>query len=90
MDDLTVTDIAFQGSVYQHRMFFEHLRPFSHKFLFGKSYEHEFIESYFDLYLKEMIDFLRDSGARILIPAILTPLGDKLCDEVVLLNKGLS
>jgi ABC-type multidrug transport system ATPase subunit len=52
-------------------------------------YEHQFIEHYFDAYLKGMIDLLRDCGALVLIPAILTPLADKLCDEVVLINKGL-
>jgi ABC-type Na+ transport system ATPase subunit NatA len=49
-----------------------------------------FIEEYYSLWLKEMIDLLRDSGALVLIPATLTPRADKLCDEVVLLNKGLS
>jgi ABC-type Na+ transport system ATPase subunit NatA len=49
-----------------------------------------FIGEYYLLWLKEMIDLLRDSDALILIPARLTPHADKLCDEVVLLNKGLS
>lgn len=59
-------------------------------FPYINQHEHEFIESYFHSYLKEMIDFLRDAGALVLIPAILSPMADKLCDEVILLNKGLS
>ncbi len=41
------------------------------------------VEEYYDSWLKPVVDLLRDSGALVLIPAIATPLTEKLCDEVV-------
>lgn len=47
------------------------------------------IEEYFDLWLKTMVDLLRDSGALVLIPALATDLTRKLCDEVVPIRRPL-
>jgi hypothetical protein len=41
------------------------------------------IEEYYNLWLKSMIDLLRDSGALVLVPAIATGAAATLCDEVV-------
>jgi hypothetical protein len=44
------------------------------------------IPEYFDLWLKDMVDLLRDSGALVLIPAQRTAISERLCDEVVQLE----
>lgn len=41
------------------------------------------IEDFYDLWLKEMVDLLRDSGALVLIPAVATQFAEKLCDEII-------
>jgi hypothetical protein len=45
--------------------------------------DQDLIETYYNLWLKEMIDFLCKSGALVLIPAQLTNLSKTLCDNVV-------
>lgn len=43
----------------------------------------EFIEEYYDLWFKDIVDVLRDSGALVLIPARAEGAAAKLCDEIV-------
>ncbi len=43
----------------------------------------EFIEDYYGIWLKEMLDLLKDSGALILFPARAKKSTEGLCDEVV-------
>lgn len=45
--------------------------------------DHKMIDEYHDLWLKEMIDLLRDSGALVLIPSVATQSSKKLCDEII-------
>jgi len=42
-----------------------------------------FIEEYYELWFKEIVDLLRDSGALILIPARAEGIAKRLCDEIV-------
>lgn len=42
-----------------------------------------FITDYYGLWLKEMIDFLKNSGALVLIPTTITDTTKNLCDEIV-------
>jgi hypothetical protein len=50
--------------------YIEYLRPY-------------LIEDYFDLWLKDMVDLLRESGALVIVPAIATVLSEDLCDEII-------
>jgi hypothetical protein len=45
------------------------------------------IEEYYELWLKAMIDALRDSGALVLVPGLAVGRAQTLCDEIVTLKR---
>lgn len=48
--------------------------------------EPRFIEDYYQIWLKEMLDLLTDAGALVLFPARAIKVAEGLCDEIVLVG----